>query len=137
MLWPMSHRLLLALALVACTPAPEPIPLAAPSRASGKVTTLDAPGKDDPAENTGWWPNVVFDSHDVPRVAFCDVFHGDARYAVPAADGSGWRVDSVVSKGAVGKYIALAVDSHDHAGIAYYDQDHTTLHYAWADKADH
>lgn len=125
--------------LVACTPTVEVIPLSPIQPGTGRLSTLDAPGTDDPADNTGWWPSVAFDSHDQPHVAFCDVFHGDVRYARQDAAGT-WRVQSVVSKGAVGKYIALAVSPAgpgEHVGIAYYDQDHTRLHYTWQDGANH
>ena len=117
--------LLLALTTIACAPK-KAIPLAPPQPAPGKLITLDgAPG---PEDDTGWWPTVAFDSHQRPHVSFCDAHHGDVRYATETP--AGWQVTSIVSKGAVGKYMSMAIDAHDRVGITFYDQDNLYLRYA-------
>ncbi len=101
---------------------PEPPLEAAP----GRVEVLDAGGT---GGDTGWWPSVVFDKHDQPHLAYCDARRGDLRYATREA--GSWHTETVVSKGAVGKYAALALSPDDRPAIAFYDQDRKLLRYAY------
>ena len=126
----MLHRASLCLVLVSCTSTALPEIALLPQRpAAGHVSVLDAGGPDG---DTGWWPVVAFDRKASPHVAFCDAHQGDVRYAYETP--AGWHVESVVKKGAVGKYIAMDVDARGHVGIGFYDQDHKYLRYAWQDE---
>lgn len=91
----------------------------------GVVRVLDNQG---PEGDTGWWPSVVFDRHDVPHISFCDAQRGDLRYATKV--GGQWRVTTALSQGNVGKYTSVAVDSQGRVAIAFYDQDQKLLRYA-------
>ena len=91
----------------------------------GQITVIDAGGPDG---DTGWWPSLAFDHHDQPHLSYCDAHHGDLRYGT--LSNGHWKVDSIVSQGAVGKYTAIAVDSRGQVGIAFYDQDMKYLRYA-------
>ncbi|HET6346115.1 MAG TPA: hypothetical protein VFH51_14365 [Myxococcota bacterium] len=122
----------LVAALAACKSERALVGAATP--AGGKLITLDA--ADDPEGDTGWWPQVAFDANDRAHIAWCDAHHGDVRYATEAASApSGWDVRSLVSQGAVGKYIALDIDPAGRPGIAFYDQDKKYLRYAWQTAA--
>ncbi|OGQ86900.1 MAG: hypothetical protein A2289_11195 [Deltaproteobacteria bacterium RIFOXYA12_FULL_58_15] len=104
------------------------IDVAAPQKATGTITVLDTGG---PKGRTGWWPSVAFDNNDVPHLSYCDVYNADLRYAT--RKGQHWHTTSIISKGRVGKYTALDVDSKGAVGIAFYDQDQKYLRYAWQD----
>ena len=110
-------------AAIACN-KPAPILLAPSQPAAGRLQVLDSGGDEG---DTGWWPQVLFDHHDKPHVAFCDARQGDVRYA--EEDAHGWHVRSLVEKGAVGKYLAMAVNANDRIALTYYNQDHAQLHY--------
>ncbi len=94
--------------------------------APGAVSVLEPGGA---RGRTGWWPSVAFDANDVPHLSYCDAYHADLKYATRV--GSSWTISSVVSRGKVGKYTALDVDSHGRPAIAFYDQDMKYLRYAW------
>lgn len=96
------------------------------------MQVLDAPA--DSEGDTGWWPNVLFDHRNVAHIAFCDAHNGDVRYATETA--AGWQVRSIFSQGAVGKYIAMDVDTQNRVGLMYYDQDKRYLHYARQSRAE-
>ena len=101
-----------------------------PARAAGHTQLLEQNNGD---FGTGWWPHLVFDKHDRAHIAYCDASHGDVRYGHEA--NGNWQIRSVVSQGAVGKYLAMDVDSRGQPGIAYYDQDKLYLRYASPDPA--
>lgn len=112
-----------ALSAVGCQESVELEPFAP---GPGKVTILDSGGVEG---DTGWWPSLAIDKQDRPHLSYCDAHRGDLRYATK--QNRTWKTEMVVSKGAVGKYTALAVDSKGTVGIAFYDQDIKYLRYAW------
>jgi len=97
-------------------------------QAKGRIHILDSGG---PEGDTGWWPSIALDAQDQPHVAFCDGYHGDLMYGT-RRDGA-WKVETVIKRGRVGKYTAVAVDNQGTVGIAFYDQDVKFLRYAWRD----
>lgn len=119
----MKRAVLACLLLVACEEEVE-LPDAVAGR--GAILVLDA---DAPSGRTGWWPDVVFDAQDVPHIAYCDAERGDLVYAT--REGSQWQRTIVEERGAVGKYVSLAVNSKGEPGIAFYDQTQKYLRYAW------
>jgi len=116
---------ILAAASIACG-CDDELDIPAAEVAQGTISVLDTGG---PRGRTGWWPSVAFDSQDTPHVSYCDAYHGDLKYATRV--GRSWKVSSVISKGKVGKYTALAVDSRRRPAITFYDQDMKYLRYAW------
>ena len=93
--------------------------------ATGIVSILDAGNK---GQKTGWWPRMDVDQHGNIHLAYCDVTKGDLRYAY--RNTSGWHIETAISKGAVGKYIGIAVDKKNSPGIIFYDQDQKILRFA-------
>lgn len=92
--------------------------------APGATWQLDAAGPDGP---TGWWPSLATDALGTVHLSYCDVGRGDLRYGVRTPEG--WILETVLAKGSVGKYTAIAA-GNDRVGIAFYDQDRTLLRYA-------
>ena len=100
----------------------------APGASTGVVSVLDAGGEQ---EKTGWWPRMAFDQKGLLHLAYCDVTKGDLRYGLRNAQG--WQLETAISKGAVGKYIGIAVDNTNKPVIIFYDQDKKILRYAYKD----
>jgi hypothetical protein len=119
----------LALATVIACETKIEVSTAAMAPEQGRISVLDSDG---PEGDTGWWPTVQFDSHDVPHLSYCDAYHGNLRYAT-RRDGQ-WHIQTVVEKGAVGKYTALDVDSQGRVAIAFYDQDTKYFRFAQQKK---
>ncbi len=109
----------------ACTESPS-VDIGPLRPGEGHVVNLDSPGIDG---DTGWWPAVTFDSHDVPHISYCDAEHGDLRYATKAQ--GRWKLSTIVSEGNVGKYSSVAVDARGRVGIVFYDQDTQWLRFAY------
>ena len=122
-------RHIFALMIMLCTPlfiACEEKPnIPEPNPASGIVSILDAGSK---GQKTGWWPRMDVDQRGHIHLAYCDVTKGDLRYGY--RDASGWHLETALSKGAVGKYIGIAVDQKNTPAIIFYDQDQKFLRFA-------
>ena len=123
----MKYHLCLAALLSTLLACDEPLTLPPEGKATGRITVLDTIG---PEGNTGWWPNIAFDSKQIPHVSYCDAYHGNMMYAVREADGS-WRVEVVNDDGAVGKYASMAIGPDDQPAVAYYDQSMKYLRYSY------
>ena len=95
------------------------------SEANGRLYVLESGGIEG---DTGWWPSLVIDRHDVPHLSYCDAYNGDLKYATQI--NGKWTFEDVVTKGAVGKYTSIAIDDKGKIGISYYDQDKKYLRYA-------
>jgi len=117
------------LAIGALTACESPLKIPAPQNLTGTMTTLDI-GHPDGA--TGAWPSATFDRFNRPHISYCDVFRGDLRYATQNAAGQ-WHITTVASRGAVGKYTAIATNPQGLPRIVFYDQDKKSLNYAWLD----
>lgn len=118
------RALTFALLLIAACEKEIELPDAIRGRGTSLVIDSDAP-----TGRTGWWPEVVFSADDVPHIAYCDAERGDLVYATRA--GNQWQRMIVEERGAVGKYVSLAVNSKGEPGIAFYDQTQKYLRYAW------
>lgn len=100
----------------------DPIP---PARAATvQIETIDMPS--DAKGDTGLWPNVLVDNSGRVTVAYCDGHLGDVKLA--HRDGT-WKVETIDSKGAVGKYLT-AVMGPSGIEMIYLDQTRKTLKYA-------
>ncbi|MFH1808886.1 MAG: hypothetical protein ABIJ09_09080 [Pseudomonadota bacterium] len=100
------------------------------------VRTVEPPGvqpvavelpADDKGE-VGWYPALRRGSTGTLHLAYCDKSNGDVRYGRRGDDGV-LRLETVAAYGAVGKYIALAVDDADQPHLLYHDQDTKYLKY--------
>ncbi|MEZ4270124.1 MAG: hypothetical protein R3C68_01400 [Myxococcota bacterium] len=112
----------LGIALTACE---EKIDVQPSVQAPGKVLVLDEGGVEG---DTGWWPSLTIDRHDIPHLSYCDAHRGDLRYATKHH--GVWQTQVVLAKGAVGKYTAIATSPQGEIGIAFYDQDAKLLRFA-------
>ena len=54
---------------------------------------------------------------------------------VPSIAMAGWHIETVDSKGSVGLYTSLALDSRGNAHISYYDSANFDLKYAFWDTS--
>ena len=87
---------------------------------------IEAP-KQGGTQDTGYWPNLLV-NHGVLTVAYCDANLGDAKVARRGADGT-WSIETVESKGAVGKYMAATLGPGG-IELVYFDQSRKTLRHA-------
>jgi len=101
-----------------------------------KVNRIEPPGaKPVPVEvptnekaDVGWYPALRTGPGGELHVAYCDVTRGDVRYGRRDASGV-LKLEVAAEEGAVGKYIALAVDAEDRPHILFHDQDNKYLMY--------
>lgn len=94
-------------------PGVQPVPIEVPTKDRAKV---------------GWYPALRLGPDGNLHVAYCDVSRGDVRYGLRDAGGV-LRLEVAAEQGAVGKYIALAVDAQSRPHLLYYDQDNSQLMY--------
>ena len=123
----MIRSLLLSVLIFTLVACEERAELPPETKAKGHITVIDTIG---PEGNTGWWPNVVIDSKQIPHISYCDAYHGNMMYAVRENDGN-WRREVVNSDGAVGKYASMALGPQDQPALAYYDQTMKYLRYSY------
>lgn len=100
------------------------------------VRTVEPPGVqpvavelpvDDKGE-VGWYPALRRGPQGALHLAYCDKTQGDVRYG-RRGDDRVLRLETVAAYGAVGKYVALAVDDADQPHLLYHDQDTKYLKY--------
>lgn len=99
-----------------------------PTKAAGQTQVIQAGGVDG---DTGWWPQIAFDSHDRGHIAYCDAHAGLLRYGTETA--TGWALETLVEQSNAGKYISLALKKDDSVGITYYNQ--STHHFDYATRS--
>jgi len=94
-------------------PGVKPVPIEVPTNEKAEL---------------GWYPAVQIGPDGNLHLAYCDVTRGDVRYGLRDASGV-LRLESAAEQGAVGKYIALAVDAQNQPHILFHDQDNKQLMY--------
>ena len=125
---PHSTAVLLFFVLCSCE---NKAPVPDVTKATGIRSILDGGNAQ---QKTGWWPRTAVDSKGNIHLAYCDVTKGDVRYA--RRNDQGWSIETALHKGAVGKYIGLAVDKNDQPNILFYDQDQKILRFAWQNQPE-
>lgn len=83
----------------------------------------------DPDGAVGWWPALRPGKGNTLHLAYCDAGRGLVRYGQRDASGV-LELETVDSRGAVGKYLTLAVDDDDVPHLLYHNQTTRFLIYA-------
>lgn len=114
---------ILSLALFGCEETYQVQTVAPPNV---KPVAVEVPT--DEKSEVGWYPALRLGPDKSLHIAYCDKSRGDVRYGHRNAAGV-LTLESAAEEGAVGKYIALAVDDDNVAHILYHNQDTKYLMY--------
>lgn len=91
--------------------------------ADWQLTTIDS------KNSTGAYPSLVFDRNGLALVTYYRKTTGDLRAARRDFDGN-WTIESIATKGDIGRSTSAAVDAKGQVGVAYEDSTQGWLGYS-------